>query len=113
MVRGGQLLIGVSLGTRFTRTFVHTAPRYLASVAACTVVMLLLAAGFALALAQLAGIHPGTAILASSPGGIAEMSLTARVLHLGVPIVTAFHVTRMVTVVLAIGPLFRLFDRLR
>jgi membrane AbrB-like protein len=113
MVRGGQLLIGVSLGTRFTPTFVHTAPRYLASVAACTVVMLLLAAGFALALAQMAGIHPGTAILASSPGGIAEMSLTARVLHLGVPIVTAFHVTRMVTVVLAIGPLFRLFDRLR
>jgi membrane AbrB-like protein len=113
MIRGGQLLIGVSLGTRFTPEFAHTAPRYLGSVALCTVITLLLAAGFALTLAQLTGIHPGTAILASSPGGIAEMSLTARVLHLGVPIVTAFHVTRMVTVVLAIGPLFRLFDRLR
>jgi membrane AbrB-like protein len=113
MIRCGQLLIGVSLGTRFTPAFARTAPRYLASVAACTVLMLLLAVGFALALAQLTGIHPGTAILASSPGGIAEMSLTARVLHLGVPIVTAFHVTRMVTVVLVIGPLFRLFDRLR
>jgi uncharacterized membrane protein AbrB (regulator of aidB expression) len=75
--------------------------------------MLLLAGGFALALAGYTGIHPGTAILASSPGGIAEMSLTARVLHLGVPIVTAFHVTRMVTVVLTIGPLYRLLARLR
>lgn len=53
-------------------------------------------------------IAPGTAILVTSPGGIAEMSPAARVLHLGVPIVTAFHVTRMVAVVLLIGPLFRL-----
>jgi uncharacterized membrane protein AbrB (regulator of aidB expression) len=35
------------------------------------------------------------------------MSLTAATLHLGVPIVTAFHVTRMVILVLTIGPLFR------
>ena len=112
-IRGGQLLLGVALGTRFTPAFVRTAPRYLASVAACTVAMLLLAGGFALALASYTGIHPGTAILASSPGGIAEMSLTARVLHLGVPLVTAFHVTRMVAVVLTIGPLYRLFARLR
>ena len=112
-IRGGQLLLGVALGTRFTAAFVHTAPRYLASVALCTVAMLLLAGGFAALLAAGTGIHPGTAILASSPGGIAEMSLTARVLHLGVPIVTAFHVTRMVTVVLTIGPLYRLWARLR
>jgi membrane AbrB-like protein len=108
MIRGGQLLIGVSLGTRFTPEFVHTAPRYLASVAACALAAMLLAAGFALALAHLAGIQPGTALLATSPGGIAEMSLTARVMHLGVPIVTAFHVSRMLVVVLVIGPVYRL-----
>jgi len=107
MVRTGQLLIGVSLGTRFTPAFLHTAPRYLASVAACALVMMALGAGFGVAVAALAGIHPGAMILATSPGGIAEMALTARVLHLGVPIVTAFHVARMVVVVLAIGPLYR------
>jgi uncharacterized membrane protein AbrB (regulator of aidB expression) len=52
-------------------------------------------------------------ILATSPGGIAEMSLSARVLHLGVPVVTAFHVMRMVVVVLAIGPLYRGWMRVR
>jgi hypothetical protein len=113
MIRAGQLFIGVSLGTRFTPRFVHTAPRYLASVAVCALVTVLLVAGFAATLARLAGIHPATALLAASPGGIAEMSLTARVLHLGVPIVTAFHVARMVVVVLVIGPLYRNFVRWR
>jgi membrane AbrB-like protein len=113
MIRTGQLMIGVSLGTRFTPGFVHTAPRYLLGVAACTLVAMLLAAGFAAALAHWAGIPPGTALLATSPGGIAEMSLTARVMHLGVPVVTAFHVARMVVVVLVIGPLYRLSARAR
>jgi membrane AbrB-like protein len=113
MIRTGQLLIGISLGTRFTPGFVHTAPRFLGAVAACTLAMLLLCAGFGAALAYSAGIGPGTALLATSPGGIAEMSLTARVLHLGVPIVTAFHVARMVVVVLVIGPLYRLSNGAR
>jgi membrane AbrB-like protein len=111
MIRAGQLFIGISLGTRFTPRFVHTAPRYLASVAACTAGTMLLAGAFALCVATLTGLHPGTMLLATSPGGIAEMSLTARVLHLGVPVVTAFHVSRMVVVVLAIGPLYRGWQR--
>ena len=74
---------------------------------------MLLAAVFALSLAALTGLHPGTMLLATSPGGIAEMSLTARVLHLGVPVVTAFHVSRMLIVVLSIGPLYRGWKRLR
>jgi membrane AbrB-like protein len=112
MVRAGQLLIGVSLGTRFTPDFVRTAPRYLASVAVCGMAMMGLGAGFGAGIAGMAGIHPGTMVLATSPGGIAEMALTARVLHLGVPIVTAFHVTRMLAVVLLIGPWYRWSVRL-
>jgi len=108
MVHLGQLFIGVSLGTRFTPEFLHTAPRYLASVAVCALVAMAIAACFAFALAAVSGMHPATAILATSPGGIAEMSLTAKTLQLGVPIVTAFHVTRMAALVLTIGPLFRL-----
>jgi membrane AbrB-like protein len=113
VIRAGQLFIGVSLGTRFTPAFVHTAPRFLASVAVCVVGMLALAVGFALALAAAAGINPATAILATTPGGIAEMALTARVLHLGVPLVTAFHVTRMAVLVMTVGPLFQWIERRR
>lgn len=108
MVRLGQLFIGISLGTRFTPEFLHTAPRYLASVALCALTAMAIAATFALGLAAASGMNPATAILATSPGGIAEMSLTAKTLQLGVPIVTAFHVTRMAALVMTIGPLFRL-----
>ena len=107
VVHLGQLFIGISLGTRFTPEFLHTAPRYLGSVALCALVAMAIAACFAFGLAAVSGIHPATAILATSPGGIAEMSLTAKTLQLGVPIVTAFHVTRMAALVLTIGPLFR------
>ncbi|HEY0590043.1 MAG TPA: AbrB family transcriptional regulator [Pseudoduganella sp.] len=107
MVRTGQLCIGLSLGTRFTPGFLHTAPRFMAAVAACTVTALGLAALFGLALAKIGGLHPATALLATSPGGIAEMALTARALHIEVPVVTAFHVCRMVVLVLAVGPAYR------
>jgi membrane AbrB-like protein len=113
MVHFGQLFIGVSLGTRFSPEFLHAAPRFMASVAAASTLAILVAAGFGFALAAMSGIHPATAILATSPGGIAEMSLTAKNLQLGVPIVTAFHVMRMAALVLTIGPLFRLARRLR
>ena len=107
----GQLFIGISLGTRFTPTFLRAAPRFMISVMLCTVLALFLAAGFGWLLALVGGIHPATAILATSPGGIAEMSLTAKTLQLGVPIVTTFHVTRMAVLVLTIGPLFRLLNK--
>ena len=107
----GQLFIGISLGTRFTPTFLRAAPRFMISVMLCTVLALFLAAGFGWLLALVGGIHPATAILATSPGGIAEMSLTAKTLQLGVPIVTTFHVTRMAVLVLTIGPLFRMLNK--
>jgi membrane AbrB-like protein len=108
----GQLFIGISLGTRFTPAFLHSAPRYLGSVFLCACLALLLAAGFGIGLSTVSGLHAATAVLATSPGGIAEMSLTAKTLQLGVPIVTAFHVARMAVLVLTIGPLFRLLKRL-
>jgi membrane AbrB-like protein len=113
IVHCGQLFIGVALGTRFTPTFLHTAPKYLATVALCTCLAVLLAAGFGYSLAWFSDIHPATAILATSPGGIAEMSLTAKNLQLGVPIVTAFHVTRVAALLILIGPMFRLVRRVR
>ncbi len=107
----GQLLIGLSLGVRFTPSFLRRAPHYMGSVMICTLIAMLISAGFGLVLAKLSGIHPATSLLATSPGGIAEMSLTAKNLELGVPVVTAFHVSRMAVLVLTIGPLFRLIKR--
>lgn len=108
MVNLGQLCIGLSLGTRFSPEFLRAAPRFMASVATCTLFAIGLSVGFAWLLSDWSGMHFATAVLATSPGGIAEMSLTAKTLELGVPIVTAFHVTRLAVLVLTIGPLYRL-----
>jgi uncharacterized membrane protein AbrB (regulator of aidB expression) len=45
-------------------------------------------------------------ILGTAPGGIAEMAITAKVLQLGVPVVTAFQVCRLVAVLVLAEPLF-------
>ncbi len=103
----GQLAIGVALGTRFTPDFARTAPRWLASVVAGTLVMIVVSGVFAWLLAQAAGLHPATVLLGTSPGGIAEMCITAKVLQLGVPVVTAFHVVRYVAVLTLTEPIYR------
>jgi membrane AbrB-like protein len=107
MTNGAQLLIGVSLGVRFSAGFIQTAPRWLATVALGTLVMILLCAGFAALLGWASGLHWATLILGTSPGGIAEMAITAKVLQLGVPMVTAFQVCRLIAVLVLVEPLFR------
>lgn len=102
-----QEVIGISLGTRFTARFVHTAPRWLAAVAAGTLGMITLSAGFAWSVAELAGLLPAAVLLGNSPGGITEMCITAKVLQLGVPMVTAFHIVRYFIVLVLTGPIHR------
>jgi membrane AbrB-like protein len=109
LTNAAQLVIGVSLGVRFRAEFIHTAPRWLASVALGTVVMIALCAGFAALLAWATGLHPATLILGTSPGGIAEMAITAKVLQLGVPVVTAFQVCRLVAVLVLVESIYRRF----
>ena len=110
MTNAAQLVIGISLGVRFTRNFVRLAPRWLASVALGTVAMITLCAGLAWGIARFTQLHWATVLLGTSPGGIAEMAITAKVLQLGVPLVTAFHVTRLAAVLLLAEPLYQFFE---
>ena len=103
----GQLFIGVALGVRFTPAFVRAAPRWLAAVGLGTVGMIAASAIFALVLARLTGLSSATLVLGTSPGGIAEMCITAKVLQLGVPTVTALHVVRYVAVLVSTERLWR------
>jgi membrane AbrB-like protein len=102
-----QLVIGTSLGVRFQREFLQAAPRWLLDAALGTGVMIVLCAGFAFLLSWGTHLHPATLVLGTSPGGIAEMAITAKVLQLGVPVVTAFQVCRLVAVLVLVEPLYR------
>lgn len=102
-----QLLIGCSLGSRFSPEFLRVAPRFLAAVVVTSGVLMLVAAAFGWGLAWLAGLNLATTMLGTTPGGIAEMCLTANALQLGVPVVTAFHVSRLLCVLLLTDPIYR------
>jgi len=108
-----QLLLGCALGARFERSFLRRAPRFVAAVVLSVGAAMAISAVFGVAMAEATGLHPATLVLATAPGGIAEMSITAKVLELGVPLVTAFHVSRVVILLTCTAPLFGWLRRRR
>lgn len=104
----GQALIGCALGCRFQREFLLQAPRMMSGVVAGVMLTIAMSAILGLALASMGGLPWGSAILATAPGGFAEMAVTANVLQLGVPLVAAFHVTRLFILLTMTVPIFRL-----
>jgi membrane AbrB-like protein len=101
-----QLLLGCALGARFERAFLREAPRLVAAIAVSVGTAMVLTALFASAAGVMTDLHVATLVLATAPGGIAEMAITAKVLELGVPVVTAFHVTRVAILLTCTGPVF-------
>lgn len=96
-----QWVMGTSLGARFSG-FSREALWLAVRLAAVNVAMvLLLAAGAALILADLAGEPVPAVILAFAPGGISEMSLVALSLQMSAVFVTLHHLIRIVLAVIA------------
>jgi membrane AbrB-like protein len=108
-----QLLLGCALGARFERSFLSRAPRIVAAVVVSVAAAMLLSALLAWAMSAATGLNVATLVLATAPGGIAEMAITAKVLELGVPVVTAFHVTRVVLLLTCTTPVFASLRRYR
>jgi len=106
-----QVLLGSALGARFDRSFLVKAPRFVAALVPSISLTLLSAAAVGWALSRLSGAYLGSGLLAAAPGGIAEMSITAQVLHMGVAFVTAAHAVRYIIVVLFTGLVFRSLRR--
>ena len=106
MSNAAQLFLGCALGARFQPDFLRSAPRWMLSVAVGTLAMIAASALFAWALASAAGQHVATLVLGTCPGGMTEMAITAKVLHLGVPIVTVLQLLRYLAVMLFTGRLW-------
>jgi membrane AbrB-like protein len=107
-----QIAIGTALGARFRRVALIQAarssflPATLLSTAGLICVNIIIAAGISFFVPFLTGV------LATSPGGIAEMSLTAEALSLAPPLVAAWQLCRILSVALLTGPLYALYSRL-
>lgn len=90
----GQFLIGIAIGARFRREIVRRLLRLTFVAAAFAVLLMAALLGYAVLMSGVTGIDFASAALASSPGGFAEMTVTAQTLHLDVALVAAFHILR-------------------
>jgi len=93
-----QLMFGLVLGARYERAFFASYKLFIpfALLNSFFIVIASVAAGVALAWAF--GLPIATMIIATSPGGLAEMTITAQALQVSVPLVIAFHLFRVVIV---------------
>lgn len=114
----GQFLIGISIGARFKRENLMQLPRVCAMAMLFVVAMTGILFGYGVLIHFATGLDLSSLALITSPGGLAEMTLTAQALHLNTALVTSFHVVRSF-IINAYSPqfyhLFRkvgLFDRM-
>lgn len=103
-----QVVLGTSLGAAFGRESIRPLRRFLPHAIGQ---VLLLMGGCALASLVLSWLFHepvGAMILGTAPGGVAEMSLTGKVLGLDVALIVTLHVTRIFLVTVLTPPAFRL-----
>ena len=86
------------------------APRVIVGAALSTAILLAASVALAWAISAASGVPLATLVAATCPGGLAEMSITAEILGLGVPLVTAYHIARIVLITLVTLPLFRVIQ---
>lgn len=107
-----QVIVGCSVGARFTDVPLQRVFRTIAASAGSTVVMLLFTLVAALVLAPLTGMQWAPIVLAFAPGGLAEMSVIALSLGIETAFVATHHVARIAMIVIGAPMIYRTKHRL-
>jgi hypothetical protein len=103
-----QLVIGTVLGCRFVGADLRKTGRDMLLATGATALLLGVTLIFAGLVAAVTPAPWSQAVLAYSPGGLAEMSLLALAKNQDVAYVATAHVARIALILLAIRPIFRL-----
>ncbi len=106
-----QVVIGVSIGCRFVGISLREVFDVMLIAVGSTLVMIVVAAGFALALEPVVGVSFGALWLAYAPGGLAEMALVSLAMGIDVAFVSTHHMVRVLFMVTVAAVLFRWLDR--
>jgi uncharacterized membrane protein AbrB (regulator of aidB expression) len=95
------------------RRFLLSARRLALASVGSTLLLSALLAALAAGLGLVSGLPLTACVLGMAPGGMPEMTITAKALDLAVPLVLGFHLVRTVACNLAVGPIWTLLARLR
>jgi membrane AbrB-like protein len=103
LMAGSYVLVGWSIGLRFSREIMIYAARVFPKIAASTLTLIALCGGLAVLLHLIVGTDPLTAYLATSPGGADSVAIIAASSNVDVPFVMAMQMARFILVLL-VGP---------
>ncbi len=112
VLASAQVLLGVWLGCMFDREMLLNSRTFIPAAVISTALLLVLCVGMAFGVSALTGIEWQTMVLATAPGSVTEMALTASILQQGVAIVTAFHVVRIFIIIPSAPFIFAITARL-
>jgi hypothetical protein len=108
-----QVMLGTSLGAAFGRESIRPLRRFLPHAMAQVLLLMAACAVAGALLAWAFGAPLGAMLLGTAPGGVAEMSLTGKVLGMDVALIVTLHVTRIFLVTVLTPPAFRLLHARR
>jgi membrane AbrB-like protein len=112
MVNLGQIGMGASLGQRLNRSFILSSRRLALASVGSTLMLSALLAMLAVGLAQISGLPLTAFILGMAPGGMPEMTITAKALDMAVPLVLSFHLVRTLACNVLVDPIWRMAVRI-
>jgi uncharacterized protein len=93
-----QLMFGLVLGARYERAFFVRHKLFIPFALLNSMFILIASVIAGMLLSWTFDLPIATMLLATSPGGLAEMTITAQALKVGVPLVVAFHLFRVIVV---------------
>lgn len=99
-----QIFLGVWLGAVFDRKLIREAGAFIPGAVVSSLVLMVLCVAMGLGLAWMSGQPWTVMILATAPGSVTEMALTAKILQDGISVVTGFHLVR-IFIILPTAPL--------
>ena len=112
MVDAAQVGMGMALGQRMSRRFLLSSHRLALASVAMSLLLMAVMAVLGIALSRVSGLPLAEIALGMSPGGMPEMTVTAKALSLGVPLVLGFHIIRTLLCNFAVAPIWRGMVRL-
>ncbi len=99
----GSMLIGWSIGLRFTADILRRITKSLPGVAFAVLALIALCGLFSAFMVWYSGIDPLTAYLAACPGGLDSVSIIAATANVDMSFVLAMHTARFLLVIVT-GP---------
>jgi membrane AbrB-like protein len=104
-----QVFLGIWLGAVFDRDLIRRARGFIPGCILTSLLLVCLCAAMGVVLTYLTGQPWQVMVLATAPGSVTEMALTAKILQEGLALVTAFHLVR-IFIILPFAPLIISFS---